>query len=80
MLRYATAIHWFRRDLRLSDNPALFHAVKEAEAVVPVYIQSVWKGSHAWTGPGRQAFLCGNLASAGRFSAGAARRGESSRR
>jgi deoxyribodipyrimidine photo-lyase len=66
MPSYATAIHWFRRDLRLSDNPALFHAVKEAEAVVPVYIQSVWKGPHAWTGPGRQAFLCGNLASLAR--------------
>lgn len=66
MPRYATAIHWFRRDLRLSDNPALFHAAKEADRVVPVYIQSVWKGAHAWTGPGRQALLCGTLASLAR--------------
>lgn len=61
MPRYATVIHWFRRDLRLTDNTALHHAVAESEVVVPVYLQSTWKGSHAWTGPGRQAFLCGCL-------------------
>lgn len=33
-----TAIVWLRRDLRLSDNPALKTAVEENEAVVPVYI------------------------------------------
>lgn len=66
MPRYQTAIHWFRRDLRLSDNTALFHAAKEADNVVPVYIQSTWKGDHAWTGPGRQAFLCGCLESLAR--------------
>lgn len=33
----AKAIHWFRRDLRLSDNPALAAAV-EAGTVLPVYI------------------------------------------
>jgi deoxyribodipyrimidine photolyase len=33
-----TAIHWFRRDLRLSDNTALHRAVSEAETVVPVYL------------------------------------------
>ncbi|HAT84731.1 MAG TPA: deoxyribodipyrimidine photolyase [Rhizobiales bacterium] len=31
------AIHWFRQDLRLSDNPSLRHAC-ESGAVVPVYI------------------------------------------
>ncbi len=63
MSRYTTAIHWFRRDLRLTDNPSLFHAVAEAAEVVPVYIQSEWTAPHAWTGAGRQAFLCGSLAS-----------------
>lgn len=33
-----TAIVWFRRDLRLSDNPALRRAVDTAERVLPVYI------------------------------------------
>jgi len=31
------AIHWFRQDLRLSDNPALTKAATH-EAVLPIYI------------------------------------------
>jgi deoxyribodipyrimidine photo-lyase len=60
---YKTVIHWFRRDLRLSDNTALHHASLSAEEVVPVYLLSSWKKNHAWTGPGRQKFLCGCLES-----------------
>jgi deoxyribodipyrimidine photo-lyase len=30
-------IHWFRQDLRLTDNPALFEAVKEGK-ILPIYI------------------------------------------
>lgn len=56
-------IHWFRRDFRIADNTALAAAVKAGEEVVPVYIASDWKGSHDWTGPARQEFLCGSLAS-----------------
>ena len=33
----AIAIHWFRQDLRLGDNPALARAVK-AGALLPIYI------------------------------------------
>jgi deoxyribodipyrimidine photo-lyase len=33
-----TVLHWFRRDLRVSDNVALSEAVKRAEQVVPVFI------------------------------------------
>jgi deoxyribodipyrimidine photo-lyase len=32
------AIHWFRRDLRISDNTALHHASTRAERVLPVFI------------------------------------------
>jgi deoxyribodipyrimidine photo-lyase len=32
------AIFWFRRDLRLADNPALSAALAQAEAVLPVYL------------------------------------------
>ncbi len=32
------ALFWFRRDLRLDDNPALRAAVDENDAVVPVYV------------------------------------------
>jgi deoxyribodipyrimidine photo-lyase len=35
-----TALVWFRRDLRLADNPALNAALEAAERVVPVYIQA----------------------------------------
>ena len=33
-----TVIHWFRRDLRVSDNTALGEAARRAEQVVPVFI------------------------------------------
>jgi len=61
--RYALAVHWFRRDLRLIDNSALHAASRQSLAVLPVYFISGWEGSHCWTGPGRQKFLCESLAS-----------------
>lgn len=33
-----TAIVWFRRDMRLDDNPALREAVDNSESVIPVYV------------------------------------------
>jgi deoxyribodipyrimidine photo-lyase len=33
-----TVIHWFRRDLRVSDNVALTEAAKRAENFIPVFI------------------------------------------
>lgn len=57
------AIHWFRRDLRISDNTALFHAHKQAGEILPVYILSTWKKKHPWTGAHRQEFLSGCLTS-----------------
>lgn len=59
-------IHWFRRDLRIADNTSLFHAAKSSQPVVPVFFLSTWRKSHDWTGPNRQHFLCGNLASLAR--------------
>jgi deoxyribodipyrimidine photo-lyase len=32
------SIFWFRRDLRLNDNAALYHALKSSYAVLPVFI------------------------------------------
>ncbi|OYW26251.1 MAG: hypothetical protein B7Z47_07805 [Chthoniobacter sp. 12-60-6] len=61
-----TVLHWFRRDLRLTDNTALHHATQAAEQVIPVYILSDWKEQHGWTGPNRQQFLCGCLESLAR--------------
>jgi deoxyribodipyrimidine photo-lyase len=33
-----TVIHWFRRDLRVSDNVALSEAAKRAETVIPLFV------------------------------------------
>ena len=38
MPAHATALVWFRRDLRLSDNPALQYALANAGTVVPIYV------------------------------------------
>ncbi len=35
-----TALLWFRRDLRLADNPALAAALARCERVIPLYIDS----------------------------------------
>jgi deoxyribodipyrimidine photo-lyase len=35
-----TGIVWFRRDLRLADNPALARALETSELVVPVYVHA----------------------------------------
>ena len=36
--KYTTILVWFRRDLRLLDNPALYSACLDADEVIPVYI------------------------------------------
>jgi deoxyribodipyrimidine photo-lyase len=59
-------IHWFRRDLRLTDNPALHAAARAGDQVIPLYVLSRWKGGHTWTGEKRQRFLCGCLESLAR--------------
>jgi deoxyribodipyrimidine photo-lyase len=38
MQEKTTAIFWFRRDLRLNDNAGLYHALKENENALPIFI------------------------------------------
>lgn len=57
------AIHWFRRDLRLTDNTALNAALAAHDQIAPVFITSQWTGKHHWCGAPRQEFLCGSLES-----------------
>lgn len=33
-----TVLVWFRQDLRLKDNPALYHAIQTGASIVPVFI------------------------------------------
>ena len=53
-----TAIVWFRRDLRLRDNPALRAALDTSEQVVPVFVfdDRMLHGRHA-SGPRTQFLL-----------------------
>lgn len=44
-----TALVWFRQDLRLADNPALFHAATENDSIIPLYILDT---TSAWS-PGK---------------------------
>ena len=37
-MKNSVNIFWFRRDLRLHDNAALYHALKEGKPVLPVFI------------------------------------------
>lgn len=55
-----TTIHWFRRDLRITDNTSLNAAVARGDTLT-VHLTGDWKAPHRWTGPNRQAFLCESL-------------------
>jgi deoxyribodipyrimidine photo-lyase len=57
------AIHWFRRDLRLSDNTALTEAVSRAEQVIPVFILEDALRTGPDVGAARLAFLLRSLES-----------------
>ena len=60
MVRSDVAVVWFRRDLRLSDNPALVQAVADAEHVLALFVHDpVLRGR---AGAARQAHLLACLA------------------
>jgi len=56
----STAVLWFRRDLRLADNPALLAALESADEVVPLFVLD--PRLQAASGAPRLAFLAGCLA------------------
>ncbi|MBX7220207.1 MAG: DNA photolyase family protein [Blastocatellia bacterium] len=56
-----TIIHWFRRDLRLTDNQALFAACQQAEFVIPVFIFDPAQPQRNWNSTNRLAFLLDSL-------------------
>ena len=53
------AIMWFRRDLRLADNPALCAALAEHSEVVPVFVVDPLLMSRS--GAPRRAYMCDAL-------------------
>ncbi|HMP84933.1 MAG TPA: deoxyribodipyrimidine photo-lyase, partial [Verrucomicrobiota bacterium] len=56
-------IHWFRRDLRVTDNTALSEAVKRAEQIIPVFILEDAFRTGPDVGAARLAFLLQSLES-----------------
>ena len=52
-----TVIHWFRRDLRVSDNTALSEASKRAETIIPLFIFEDAFRTGPDVGAARMAFL-----------------------
>jgi deoxyribodipyrimidine photo-lyase len=44
-------IVWFRRDLRIADNPALLYAARHGQPVLPLYV-SGWEDDDRWA-PGK---------------------------
>ena len=57
------AIHWFRRDLRVTDNTALSEAAARAELVIPVFILEDAFRTGPDVGAARLAFLLRSLES-----------------
>jgi deoxyribodipyrimidine photo-lyase len=58
-----TILHWIRRDLRVSDNTALFRAARDAERVVSVFLLDDHYGNDTNVGPARFRFLRESLES-----------------
>ena len=50
-------VHWFRRDLRISDNTALSEAARQGEEVIPVFVLEDALRSGPDVGAARLAFL-----------------------
>src|SRR5579859_4634807 len=60
--RMAAYIHWFRRDLRLEDNPALSAALRQSGGqVIPLFVFDPVILAATRTGTARVAFLIDSL-------------------
>ena len=57
-----TAIVWFRRDLRVTDHPALSMAVASARSVIPLYVLDERLLEDSTSAPARTWFVLRSLA------------------
>jgi cryptochrome len=55
------SIYWFRKCLRLHDNPALIYALQNSQTVYPIFILDPWFVKNAKVGPNRWRFLIESL-------------------
>jgi cryptochrome len=53
-----TSIHWFRKDLRLHDNPSLLASIKSCSTFYPVYILDIEACRRSKISANRWNFLC----------------------
>ncbi|GIY03032.1 cryptochrome-1 [Caerostris extrusa] len=58
---HGNSIHWFRKCLRLHDNPAFVEAVKNGEYFWPIFILDPWFVKNMKVGPNRWRFLVQSL-------------------
>lgn len=54
-------IHWFRKGLRLHDNPALLKALEKCTQVYPVFVWDPYFARNDFAGPNRWRFLVESL-------------------
>ena len=57
------SVLWFRRDLRITDNTALYHALRENDTVIGVFVLDDAILRARDIGAARPAFLFGSLQS-----------------
>lgn len=55
------SIHWFRKGLRLHDNPSLLEACKHSTQLYPIFIIDPWFANPEIVGVNRYAFLLESL-------------------
>ena len=57
----SSSIHWFRKGLRLHDNPALVEAVSSTDRVFPLFVMDPWFAKPDKIGGNRYEFLLQSL-------------------
>ncbi|XP_073513511.1 cryptochrome-1-like [Phyllobates terribilis] len=55
------SIHWFRKGLRLHDNPALLAAIRDCEQLLPIFILDPWFPKNMKVSVNRWRFLIESL-------------------
>jgi len=56
-MKHEKAIYWFRKALRLHDNPALLTCLKKSNTIYPIFILDPFFVKSANVGPNRWRFL-----------------------
>jgi DNA photolyase len=59
--KHKVAIHWFRKGLRLHDNPSLLEACTTSSKVYPIFIIDPWFAKPDKVGINRYSFLLESL-------------------